>query len=401
MIMPELFSDEMRRDPYPAYEQMRRHSPVLYVPPFDLWMIFAYEDVKWALSDPDTFSSRYGPEWLIFFDPPRHTQLRALILRAFTPRSVANLEPRIRQLSRELLDQVIERGQMDLAADFSVLLPMIVIAEMLGIPVADLPRFQRWSDVILNMSYTIWGRGEAGRAANQEFVAATAEMNDYLTDLLPERRAAPRDDLLTRVVQAEVDGERLTQQEILGFFQLLLVAGQETTTNLINNAILCFLENPGTLARLRERIDLLPSAIEEVLRYRSPLQWIGRVTRREVRMHGQVIPAGKLVLTIIGSANRDPQPFPDPDRLDITRDPNPHLAFGHSVHFCLGAPLARLEAKIALSELLGRLKGLAFGSSEPWEPRKALHVHGPARLPIRFEAADRHSDHAPTGTVGS
>lgn len=387
--MTDFFSDAMRRDPCPVYERMREHSPVLYVPAFDLWMIFAYEDVKRALGDPDTFSSRYGPDWLIFFDPPRHTKLRALILRAFTPRSVANLEPRIRRLSRELLDRVIERGEMDLAADFSVPLPMIVIAEMLGMPVADLPRFQRWSDVILNMSYTIWGRGEAGRAANQEFFAATAEMNDYLTALLAARRAAPKHDLLTRLVQAEVDGERLTQQEILGFFQLLLVGGQETTTNLINNAILSFLENPGELARLRERIDLLPSTIEEVLRYRSPLQWIGRLTRREVRMHGQVIPAGKLVLTIIGSANRDPQQFPDPDRLDITRDPNPHLAFGHSIHFCLGAPLARLEAKIALAELLGRLKTFALASPEPWEPRKALHVHGPARLPIRFEPASR------------
>jgi cytochrome P450 len=385
----DLVSDEMRRNPYPVYDQLRGGSPVLHVPQFDLWMVFDYEGVKRALSDPDMFSSRYGPEWLVFLDPPRHTKLRALISRAFTPRSVANLEPRIRELSRGLLDQTIERGEVDLAADYSVPLPMMVIAEMLGIPVADLPRFKRWTDVMLNMSYTILGRGEAGRAATEEYCAVTAEMNAYLTDLLGQRREAPRDDLLTRLAGAEVDGERLTQAEILGFFQLLLVGGQETTTNLINNAILCLVENPDQLARLRAAPDLLPSAVEEVLRYRSPFQWFYRATRRDVEVHGRVIPAGKLVLTVVGSANRDPRQFPDAGRFDITRDPNPHLAFGHGIHFCLGAPLARLEARVALADLLERVKGLALASAEPWEPRKALHVHGPTRLPIRFEPGRR------------
>jgi cytochrome P450 len=349
-------------------------------------MVFDYDGVKRALSDTDAFSSRYGPEWLIFLDPPRHTKLRALISRAFTPRSVANLEPRIRQLARELLDQTVERGQMDLVAEFSAPLPMLVIAEMLGIPVADRPRFQLWSDVILAMSYTISDRGtEAARVATEDFVAVTAEMNGYLTGLLGQRRAAPQDDLLTRLVEAEVDGERLTQAEILGFFQLLILAGSETTMNLIGNAVLCFVEHPDQLARLRAAPDLLPTAIEEVLRYRSPLQWIARLTRRAVELHGRTVPAGKLVLTMIGSANRDPRQFPRPDHFDVTRDPNPHLAFGHGLHFCLGAPLGRLEARIALSELLKRVKGFRLASDEPWAPRKGTHVLGPARLPIRFE----------------
>jgi cytochrome P450 len=277
---------------------------------------------------------------------------------------------------------------MDLAADFSVPLPMLVIAEMLGIPAADRPRFHGWSDVILNMSYTVPGGAEAAGAA-REFRAATAEMGAYLAGLLDERRARPRDDLLTRLVGAEVDGERLTQEDILGFFQLLLVGGQETTTNLINNAVLCLLENPDQLARLRAAPELLPSAIEEVLRYRSPLQWMFRLTRRDVEVHGQVIPAGKLVLAMIGSANRDPRQFPDAGRFDITRTPNPHIAFGHGIHFCLGAPLSRLEARVALADLLGRVKGLALASAEPWEPRQALHVLGPARLPVRFEPGRR------------
>jgi cytochrome P450 len=386
----DLFSDDVRRNPYPVYDRLRSTSPLLHDPPSGLWMVFDYDGVKRVLSDPDAFSSRYGPEWLVFLDPPRHTTLRALITRAFTPRSVANLEPRIRELARALLDRAVERGEMDLAADFSVPLPMMVIAEMLGIPAEDHPRFKRWADAILAMSYTISGRGsEEARAATEHFLAVTAEMSAYLTGLLDRRQAEPRDDLLTRLALAEVDGERLTREQILGFFQLLLLAGSETTTNLSNDALLCFVENPDQLARLRAAPDLLPSAIEEVLRYRSPLQWMYRATRHDVEVHGQVIPAGKLVLAMIGSANRDPRHFPDAGRFDVGRDPNPHIAFGHGLHFCLGAPLARLEARVALAELLERVKGFALASAEPWEPRKGSHVHGPSRLPIRFQPGRR------------
>ena len=210
-------------------------------------------------------------------------------------------------------------------------------------------------------------------------------MNDYLTEMIAQRQAAPKDDLLTRLVEAEVDGERLTQAEILGFFQLLVVGGQETTTNLINNAILCLVENPDQFARLRSAPELLPSAIEEVLRYRSPLQWIMRTPKRDIQLHGQTIPAGKLMLPMIGSANRDPKQFRDPAQFEITRDPNPHIAFGHGIHSCLGAALSRMEARIAIGDLLERTDSLVLASDDPWEPRKALHVHGPASLPIRFE----------------
>jgi cytochrome P450 len=273
---------------------------------------------------------------------------------------------------------------MDLCADFAVPLPIMVIAEMLGIPIADRDRFKRWSDAILNLGETIGG-GEAGAQAAREFRAAREEIRAYLADLLPARRRAPEDDLLTRLVQAEVDGERLSEDEILDFFLLLLLAGSETTTNLISNAILCFLEHPTELARLRASPDLWPSAIEEVLRYRSPVQSVFRTPRRDIEVHGQVIPAGKLVLAVVGSANRDPKQFEAPDRFDVGRDPNSHIAFGHGVHFCLGAPLARLEAKIALPDLVSRLRGLRLASDAPWEPRKAINVHGPNRLPIRFE----------------
>jgi len=380
----DFFSDETRRNPYPLYDRVRTNSPTLHDPLSGLWMIFDYDGVKRALTDHKMFSSRVGPPWLVFTDPPRQTKLRALIMRAFTPRSVANLEPRIRELSRQLLDQAIDRSEMDLAADFSVPLPMMVIAEMLGIPVADRPRFERWSEVILNMSHTIPGGERTNQSAN-EFVAVTVEMNDYLTGQLDQRRAAPTDDLLTGLLEAEVDGERLTQEEILGFFQLLLVGGQETTTNLVNSAMLCFLENPDQLARLRATPELLSSAIEETLRYRSPVQWMFRLVKRDVEISNQTIPAGKLALAMIGSANRDHAQFPDAARFDIARDPNPHIAFGHGIHFCLGAALSRMEARIALSDLLARMRRFELASDEPWEPRKALHVHGPTRLPIRFE----------------
>jgi cytochrome P450 len=392
----DLFSDGRRRDPYPAYDRMRDGAPVFHLGPFDLWMIFDFEGVKRALADHDAFSSDLSHvpghgnpgEWFLFFDPPRHTKLRALISRAFTPRVVANLEPRIRELSRRLLDGAIERGEMDLAADFSVPLPMLVIAEMLGVPPEDWPRYRGWSDVILKLANTFTKDEEAARAV-AEYRAVTEEMRAFLPDLIAQRRASHREDLLTRLVEAEVDGERLTPEEVLGFVQLLLVGGQETTANLINNAVLCFLEHPDQLARLRAEPGLLPSAIEEVLRYRSPVQWMPRATRRDVSVHGQVIPSGKLVLPMIGSANRDPRQFPDPGRFDIARDPNPHIAFGHGIHSCLGAPLARLEARIALADFLERVRGFALAGDGPWEPRKALHVHGPSRLPIRFTPARR------------
>jgi cytochrome P450 len=383
--MVDLFSPELRRNPYPAYEELRSISPLFCEPQSGLWMVFDFDGVKRVLADHETFSSRCGPDWLIFNDPPRHALLRTLISQAFTPRATASLEPRIRELSRELLDRSVGRGEMDLAADYSVPLPMMVISHLLGIPAADQPRMVRWSDAVLNMSLTIPAAGGAAAEAEREFAASTAEVDDYLTNLLAERSERPQDDLLTRLVHAEVDGQRLTKDEVRGFFQLLLVAGQETTTNLINLAILCLLEHPDQFALLRQRMELLPSAIEEVLRYRSPFQWMFRFTTRDTELHGQPIPARKMILAMIGSANRDPKQFPEADRFDITREPNPHLAFGHGIHFCLGAPLARLEARVALTDLITRLAGMRLASDEPWTPRKALHVHGPTRLPIRFD----------------
>jgi cytochrome P450 len=384
----DFFSDDMRRNPFALFAHMRSTSPVLQAPPpFDHWMIFDYDGVKRALTDHEVFSSAVPAprNWFNFNDPPRHTRLRGLLTQAFTPRVVANLEPRIRQLSRTLLDRHVERGEMDLATDYAVPLPMMVIAEMIGIPLEDWPRFRHWSDVILKLSYTMRGMDEAeSAAALAGFQQVTAEMSDYLATMIAQRRSAPRDDLLSSLLLSSVEGEQLSHDDILGFFQLLVVAGQETTANLINNAIICLLDHPDQLALLRERMELLPSAIEEALRFRSPVQWLMRTPTRDVELSGQTIPRGSLVLTMLGSANRDEKHFPDAERFDITRDPNPHIAFGHGIHFCMGAPLARLEAKIALTDLLERLPDLELATDAPWPPRKALHVHGPSSLPIRF-----------------
>lgn len=387
MSVSHLFSEDVRRNPYAEYERFRREKPLWRDPGSGHWMIFDYAGVRRVLSDFETFSSKHGPaDWMIFTDPPRHTWLRGLVSKAFTPKSIANLEPRIAALSSELIDQQIERGEMDLVADFSAALPLRVIGDMLGIPPADRARFGRWNDAILNMSYAIVGSPDAS-AVFHAFLAVTDEMREYLADLLARRQAEPQDDLLTRLASAELDGERLTSSDILGFFQLLLLAGSETTTNLINNAILCLIEHPAERRRLLENPELLPGAIEEVLRYRSPFQWMFRLAQRDVELHGQTVRTGQLVLAVMGSANHDPAQFPDPERFDISRDPNPHLAFGLGNHFCLGAPLARLEARIALGQLLNRLQNLELASTAPWEPRKGLHVHGPSKLPVRFQPA--------------
>ena len=310
-MMSFIFSDDVRRNPYPLYEQLRSASPVFHDPGSDMWMLFDYDSVKRAMDDHESFSSVVhpptgrAPDWLVFQDPPRHTRMRAIVMRTFTPRAIANLEPRIRELSRALLDQHAPRGEMDLVADYAAPLPVMVIAELIGIPIVDRPRFMRWSHAIMNLSYAIAG-GEVAARMVREHAPARDEMRQYIEELAEVRRAAPRDDLLTRLVEAEVDGERLTVEEILGFFQLLLSAATETTTNLIDNAVLSFIEHPEQLAKLRENPALLPAAIEEVVRFRSPGQAMFRETRRDVALNGCTIPAGKFVLVMVGSANRDP-----------------------------------------------------------------------------------------------
>jgi cytochrome P450 len=388
-MMHFFFSDEVRRNPFPWYQEVRAASPVVRDPATDVWMLFDYDSVKRAMDDHTAFSSRVthpggrAPDWLVFLDPPRHSRLRSVVMRAFTPRTIAALEPRIREISRALLTPLIHGGSVDLVAEYATPLPTMVIADLIGIPMADQARFAQWSQVIVNLSYAIAG-GPAATLAIRAHAVVRAEMMTYVAHLAAERRSAPRDDLMTTLATAVVDGEWLTDEELLGFFQLLLSAATETTTNLIDNAAICLSDHPDQQARLRAAPQLLPTAIEEVVRFRSPGQVVFRQTVRDVELHGQTIPADRFVLVMVGSANRDAAHFVHAERFDVARDPNPHIAFGHGIHFCLGAALARIEARVALSDLLELTSDVTLADAEPWEPRQALHVHGPTRLPVRL-----------------
>ncbi len=390
--MVDIFSPELRRNPYPMYKMMRQSQPVMYMEELKIWSVFRYEDVRTVLSDHARFSSQFGQmpganaanqermnPSLISTDPPRHTKLRSLVSRAFTPRAVEELEPRIAKIANELLDKVADSGRIDLIKDFSYPLPVIVIAELLGIPSSDRDQFKQWSDEVVASADQIVG----GTSSNSEQVHK--EMKEYFRGIMAERKLNPQNDLISALLAAEIDGEQLSEEDILSFCWLLLVAGNETTTNLIGNAVLTLLEHPEQLARLQENPALLSSAIEEALRYRSPVQAMFRITKEDTEIGGQTIPAGSRVIAWIGSANRDGEKFPDPDLFDISRSPNQHIAFGHGIHFCLGSPLARLEAKVALTAILRRLPELARVNNEPLEPARGFIVNGVTSLPLKFE----------------
>ncbi len=383
-----VLSDEVRLHPWPIYARLRRSGGVARMGPEGPWSVYRYDDVRAVLGDHTRFSSAHpgaeGPRSLIQSDPPRHTQLRGLVSRAFSPHTVASLEPRIAALAEELLDAAAARGTFDLITDFAGPLPVMVIAEMLGIAAEDRARFKHWSDVVVASSDAVLGEG--GRRDRGEHERAWTEMIDYFSRAVQARRAEPRDDLISGLLAAEVDGERLNMADILNFCWLLLVAGNETSTNLIGNAALCLMEDGGeALDRLRADPSLLPSAVEEVLRFRSPVQAMFRHARVPVEIGGQRLQAGERLIAWMGSANRDPERFPEPDRFDITRSPNAHVAFGHGVHFCLGAPLARLEGRIALEALLRRLPAEAWRLREgavPLKPVEGFILYGVQRLEL-------------------
>lgn len=361
------YDPELHQDPYPVYRRLRDEFPVHYNPELNFWTLSRYADVFDALQAPDVFISGKGvavgiPDLddgaltagiplLITTDRPRHTQLRALVSRAFTPRRVARLEPRVRNIARSLLDNVKGRREFDLVREFSAPLPTIVIAELLGVPAEDQEWFKEKSTAVAQFDPTAPGAREA--AAGQ--IGPAVELGRYLAEVLEQRRREPRDDLLTALLAAEIDGERLSEPELIGFAFLLLVAGNETTTNLISNAAVLLDRHREQRRLLLDEPARMPRAIEEFLRYDSPVQGLARTTRAPVTLHGVAVPEGGKVLLLFGSANRDERSIPDPERFDVLRDPNPHLAFGFGAHFCLGANLARLEAKVAFEELLARL----------------------------------------------
>jgi cytochrome P450 len=383
-------SAEHQLDPFPHYERMRETAPVFYDEPSGSWHVFRYDDVQRALSEYATFSSHMGGDdasgtgqlfatSLIATDPPRHRQLRSLVTQAFTPKAVDALAPRIAVLTNELLEGIATRGSADLIKELAYPLPVIVISELMGIPAEDRERFKHWSDVIVSQTRT--------GSASEDHSATNTEMTEYFLALIDQRRSLPGKDLISILLAAEIDGQKLTVAELLGFCALLLVAGNETTTNLIGNAVLCLTESPGTLDRLLRAPALLPQTIEEVLRFRSPVQSMYRVTVAETTLGGELLPAGAPVVAWIGSANRDERQFERPAEFDVDRGQNRHLAFGHGIHFCLGAPLARLEARIVLEALLSRLPGLSLDQGAHLERMESTIIYGLKALPVSWQPA--------------
>lgn len=401
MFNPQsLIAPQNMRERYETYTALRHAAPVFAVPGTDLWFLFRYDDVRQVISDPETFSSDFkyfGRELLaanpdqalalqsiIGIDPPMHRRMRSLIARAFTPRVIEQYEARIQGMVNDLIDAVIERGQMDVIHDLGEPLPTRVIADMLGIDPAFQDEFRRASDMLLQADLTS-GPNPAAAQAEQTLVA-------YLGDLIAQRRETPGDDLTTALVNAEIDGERLSDRDIIAFCELLLVAGNGTTTHLIGNMMLALLENPSEMARLRAEPGLLASAIEESLRYYSPAATVLRSTTREVPMGGQTIPQGARIMPVLTSANRDESKFEAADRFDITRQTNPHIAFGNGIHFCLGAPLARLEARVAFTALLDRLPDLTLDAdADALRVNPGLLINALQSLPLRFTAGTRQS----------
>ncbi|MBP5975776.1 cytochrome P450 [Brasilonema sp. CT11] len=360
-------------NPYSWLAKMRQEAPVFYDKEWQAWMVFHYDDVERVSSQWKTFSSKspkpLGREDftqdLIHTDPPKHQSLRTLVQKVFTPNRVEALAPRITELTHELLDQMKQHKQVDLIQAFSSPLPIIVIGEILGVPLEDRENFKHWSDGVLATDPT-----------------AIKNMADYFRQLLKERRSHPGQDLISDLIAAYEEGEKLTGQEVVDFCILLLTAGNETTTNLITNTIWCLHEHPDENQRLLHDLSLLPSAIEEVLRYYSPITFLNRYTQVETQIGDQTIPQGQLVHPWLASANRDELHFENADRFIIDREPNKHFAFGNGIHFCLGAPLTRLEAKIGIKALLSEFPNLRVDSTEPLKPIANIRVHGLESLSV-------------------
>ncbi len=380
----DLLSPQLRQDPYPIYRELRSKDPVHRMRLVKAWALTRYEDVERVLRDDKRFCNgdrvlvKTIPLSLLDMDPPEHTRVRALVSKAFTPRAVGRLQGRIREITDRLLDAVAGRRQFDVIAALGYPLPITVIAEMLGVRSEDMGVFEGWSNTLALAVDPILGGQQV-----QAIKRAAEQVYAYFEEIIAERRREPRDDLVTALMMAEETGERLTHEEMLSVMLLILVAGNETTRNLIGNAVLALLRNPAQLQRLREDRELLDPAVDELLRYDSPVQLDGRAAREDVEIGGKRIRAGDVVIAVLGAANRDPEAFDDPEALDVGRNGNSHLSFGRGVHYCLGGPLAVMEARLALTGLLDRYSSLRL-AVEP-EYREGVALRGVERLWIEVE----------------
>ena len=395
------FAPGFRANPYPVYNRMREHTPV-FESPIGL-VLSRYADCTAILRDPRisndgrktqqfrdfTLAQGLDPDEemkktqpFLFLDPPDHTRLRGLVSKAFTPRVVEGLRPRIEACVAGLFDAVADRGEMDVIEDLAYPLPVQIICEMLGVPAADHVQFRDWSR-------------EAARSLDPEFALSPedqqrrqARINDfqgYFEQLIDDKRKQPGDDLISALIAVEEQGDKLSHDELISTCVLLLIAGHETTVNLVGNGALALLRHPDQLQMLRDNPSLAKTATEEVLRYDPPVQFTGRTATEDIQIGDKILRKEQQAILLLGAANRDPAQFADPERLDITREDNRHVAFGMGIHFCLGAPLARVEGQIALSEFARRLVNPRMTVEEP-EYKENLTLRGLAALPVAFDA---------------
>lgn len=401
----DLLGEDAVRDPYPLLAALRQHDPVHWSARYRSWFVTRFEDVSEALRDPRFSSDRISPyrrakldgpdadpavraafgvleDWMVFKDPPDHTRLRKLLSRAFTPRAVDRVRARITEVADELLDAALAggTGRADLIADYAYPLTAAVIAEMLGVPRRDHPRFKDWSDQITGLVFG--GMGDPNRHAAGAH--GMAELTDYLTGLVRDHEREPADDLLSALISARDDDDALSPDEVISTGVLLLFAGHETTTNLIGSGLLALVRDPGQRALLAADPTLVGGAVEELLRFDGPAKTVARLMADDVELRGHTLRRGDRVFLCPSAANRDPSVFEDPDRLDITRRQGRQLGFGVGMHYCLGAPLARLEAAVAIPRALDRLPGLRPSTDElRWHP--VLLSRGLLRFPVEFD----------------
>jgi cytochrome P450 len=409
---------EFRANPYPHYKAMLAGPPRIInitIPatpellkmfglegvgiteiPLPTALATRYQDCLAILRDPQHFSSSRRKEFdsmgrergpfkgattMLFSDPPVHTRLRKLVSRDFTPRRIRELEPRIRELTDMLLDKVKQRGDFDVMRDVANPLPVMVIAEMLGVEPELYATFKRWSDAIISGDNTL-----PGSPLPEEFTSSVDDLRAYFSAQIEKRRKTPGPDLVSALVAAHTESDALSADELMAFVILLLLAGNETTTNLIGNGTLALGRNPDQMKMLQRDASLLPRAIEEMLRYDGPVQSTARFTKSDIEVGGTFFPGGFPIFVILAAANRDPAKFPDPDRFDITREPNDHLAFGEGIHFCIGSPLARLEAQIAFSAMLERFPKLRLrDSGAKLQYKGSYFLRGLAALPMAID----------------
>ena len=396
----QLLDPEVLADPYPLFHRLRTEDPVHWDPFLHAWVATRYKDVVTVLHH---YSAERTPtpeqlaamglaslnpiaeimvKQMLFLDPPTHTRLRSLASQAFTPQRVEVLRGHIHDITNRLLDKVQGKGRMDVIADLAEPLPCIVTAEMLGVPVDDFQQLKAWSQDFAEML----GNFQHNPEHAPRILKSVLEMADYFRSAMREQRLHPHDGLVSSLMNAEIQGDRLSEEEVVANCIVTMVGGQETTTNLIGNGVLALLRNPDQLEKLRSDLSLIPSAVEELLRYESPSQHTARLAPEDTILGGRRIRKRQAVIAVMAAGNRDPERFPDPDRLDITRADNRHLAFGWAAHFCFGAPLARIEGRIAFEVILRRMPDLALEPA-PLVWRTNLGLRGLKTLPVTFRHA--------------